>query len=126
MQQLTTAGPPAEGTHNDWLTPTGGFQLGSRPALSGKVLIDTGLLDMIVEGDGLPSEGLVERGTPVTITVGDLHYSFAVGDGGAQTPTVVHHAPARTGTFVNTGLRALGHYDLLYDADGGFLGLRPE
>jgi hypothetical protein len=62
----------------------------------------------------------------MSIAVGDLSYRFAVGDGGPQTPTVVHHAPARNGTFVNTGLRALGHYDLLYDADGGFLGLRPE
>ncbi|OYN74732.1 hypothetical protein [Mycolicibacterium sphagni] len=126
MQQLASAGAPAQGAHNDWMTPTGGFQLGSGPALSGKVLIDTGLLDMIVEGDGLPSSGMVARGTAMTITVGDLHYSFAVGDGGAQTPAGVHHALARNGTFVNTGLRALGHYDLLYDADGGFLGLRPE
>lgn len=126
MQQLASAGTPAEGTHNDWLTPTGGFQSGSGPVHSGKVLVDTGLLDMIVEADGLPSTGTVPAGTAMSIAVGDLHYSFAVGDGGPQTPTEVHHAPARNGTFVNTGLRALGHYDLLYDADGGFLGLRPE
>ena len=126
MQQLTTAGTPQEGTHHDWLTPTGGFQLGDGPIRSGKVLIDTGLLDMIVEGEGLPSAGVVPEGTAMTIDVGDLHYSFAVGDGGAQTPIGVHHASARNGTFVNTGLRALGHYDLLYDADGGFLGLRAE
>ncbi|WP_431231640.1 hypothetical protein ACQ856_19020 [Mycolicibacterium psychrotolerans] len=126
MQQLASAGTPAEGTHNDWLTPAGGFQSGSGPVHSGKVLVDTGLLDMIVEADGLPSSGTVPAGTAMSITVGDLRYSFAVGDGGSQTPTEVHHAPARNGTFVNTGLRALGHYDLLYDADGGFLGLRPE
>ncbi|MCV7346376.1 hypothetical protein [Mycolicibacterium rhodesiae] len=126
MQQLTSAGAPVEGPHNDWLTPTGGFQSGSGPMHSGKVLIDTGLLDMIVEADGLPSGGTVPAGTAMTVTVGDLRYSFAVGDGGPQTPTDVHRAPARNGTFVNTGLRALGHYDLLYDADGGILGLRPE
>ncbi|WP_445165646.1 hypothetical protein ACTXG7_17240 [Mycolicibacterium sp. Dal123E01] len=126
MQQLTNAGPPSQGAHNDWLTPTGGFQLGSRPALSGKILIDTGLLDMIVEGEGLPASGLVPRGTQITIDLGDLQYSFAVGDGGAQTPIGVHHARAANGAFVNTGLRALGHYDLLFDADSGRLGLRPE
>ncbi|KDF01846.1 hypothetical protein Y900_023670 [Mycolicibacterium aromaticivorans JS19b1 = JCM 16368] len=125
MQQLTSAGTPAEGPHNDWLTPTGGFQSGSGPMHSGKVLVDTGLLDMIVEADGLPANGTVAAGTAMTITVGDLRYSFAVGDGGPQTPTEVHRAPARNGTFVNTGLRALGRYDLLYDADGGFSGLRP-
>lgn len=127
MQQLATAGAPAEGAHNDWLTPPGGFQLGSSPVFSGKILIDTGLLDMIVEADGLPASGMVPEGTPMTINIGDLHYTFAVGDGGAQTPIGgVHHARAANGTFVNTGLRALGRYDLLYDADGGFLGLRAE
>ena len=125
MQQLTTAGPPSQGAHNDWQTPTGGFKMGDRPALSGKVLIDTGLLDMIVEGEGLPASGMVPRGTPITIDIGDLQYSFAVGDGGAQTPIGVHHARAANGAFVNTGLRALGHYDLLFDADNGRLGLRP-
>ncbi|MBB3751324.1 hypothetical protein FHT44_003819 [Mycolicibacterium sp. BK634] len=125
-QQLTNAGPPKEGAHNDWMTPMGGFQLGSGPRYSGKVLIDTGLLDMIVEGDGLPSSGTVPAGTPMTIDVGELHYSFVVGDGAAQTPIGVHHAKAVNGTFVNTGLRALGHYDLLYDADAGQFGLRPN
>jgi len=126
MQQLASAGPPKEGAHNDWNTPAGGFQLGTGPTLSGRVLIDTGLLDMIVEGDGLPASGMVPAGTAMTINVGDLHYSFAVGDRGAQTPIGVHQAKAANGTFVNTGLRALGHFDLLYDADGGFLGLRSE
>jgi len=58
--------------------------------------------------------------------VGELQYSFTVGDGGPQTPIGVHHARAENGAFVNTGLRALGHYDLLFDADSGRLGLRPE
>lgn len=126
MQQLVSAGTPAQGAHKDWMTPTGGFQLRSGETHSGKVLIDTGLLDMIVEADGLPSTGTVPEGTPMTVDIGDLHYSFAVGDHGPQTPTEVHHAPARNGTFVNTGLRALGHYDLLFDADRGLLGLRTE
>ena len=40
------------------------------------------------------------------------------------TPTRVDYASASHGTFVNTGLRTLGRYDLLFDADGGYLGLR--
>lgn len=47
-----------------------------------------------------------------------------VHDGGPQTPTRVDYASASHGTFVNTGLRTLGRYDLLFDADGGYLGLR--
>jgi hypothetical protein len=123
MQQLTSAGPPASGSHNDWMTPAGGFQLGSGPKLSGTALLDTGLLDMIVEDDPSP-HGQVPTGTHITITLGNSSYIFTVGDGGAQTPTIVNHAPATHGTFVNTGLRALGHYDLLFDADGGYLSLR--
>lgn len=124
MQPLTNAGPPAAGTHNDWTTPAGGFQLGSGPTLSGTALIDTGLLDMIIEDGSLPSSGTVATGTAMTITLGSFSYSFSVGDGSPQTPTSVNYAPASHGTYVNTGLRALGRYDLLFDADGGFLGLR--
>jgi hypothetical protein len=126
MQQLTSAGPPASGSHNDWTTPTGGFQLGSDAKLSGTALLDTGLLDMIIEDTSQHSHEHVAAGTPLTITLGNSSYTFRVGDGGTQTPTIVNHTPATHGTFVNTGLRALGDYDLLFDADGGYLGLRVK
>jgi hypothetical protein len=126
MQSLTNAGPPAVGTHNDWQTPAGGFQVGTGPAQSGTALIDTGIADMIIEDNepGSPSTGTVAAGTSMTITLGSVSYSFTVGDGGPQTPTSVKHARFTHGAFVNTGRRALGHYDLLFDADGGYLGLR--
>ena len=126
MQPLVNAGAPADGTHNDWLTPAGSFRIGSGPTVTGKALIDTGLLNMIVEDGGLPSSGTVPDGTDVTITVGSVTYTFKVGDGGPQTPTRVNYAAPKHGTFVNTGLRTLGRYDLLFDADGGYLGLRPQ
>lgn len=126
MQPLTNAGPPAAGAHNDWTTPAGGFELGSGSPLSGTALIDTGLLDMIIEDSTLPYSGTVATGTPMTITLGSVSYGFSVGDRGAQTPTSVNYARATHGTFVNTGLRALGHDDLLFDADRGYLGLRAE
>ncbi len=62
----------------------------------------------------------------MTITLGSVSYGFSVGDRGAQTPTSVNYARATHGTFVNTGLQALGHDDLLFDADRGYLGLRAE
>jgi hypothetical protein len=123
MQTLTNAGPPAAGTHNDWQTPTGSFQIGSGAPYPGTALIDTGIRDMIIEDPSLPTTGTVAAGTPMTITLGSRSYSFTVGDDGPQTPTKVNHAPPH-GTFMNTGLRALGRYDLLFDADGGYLGLR--
>lgn len=125
-QTLTNAGTPAAGTHNDWVTPTGGFTVGSVTPVTGVVLIDTGLTDMILEAYGQPSSGTVSSGTAMTITIGTQSYSYKVGDGGVQTPTSVNWATYSTRTFVNTGLRALGHFDLMFDADNGLYGLRPE
>ncbi|MCV6967175.1 hypothetical protein H7J50_25735 [Mycobacterium intermedium] len=126
MQPLKDAGEPASGTHHDWTPLTGGFTVGSDVRHEGTVLIDTGLLNMIVEDDGLPSGGEVPAGTDMSITLGGVNYRFRVGDGGAQTPSRVNYARASRGAFVNTGLRALGRYDLLFDADGGFLGLHAR
>jgi len=125
-QTLVSAGTPASGTHTDWTIPAGGFKVGSSAAVSGTALVDTGLLDMIVETSGEPSSGSVASATAMTITLGTQSYSFAVSDGGAQTPTSVNWATTSHGTFVNTGLHALGHFDLLFDANNGLFGLRPE
>jgi hypothetical protein len=122
-QTLTSAGTPASGTHTDWDTPTGGFVLGSGTQLNGTVLMDTGLLDMILEDSSLPSSGSPTSGTAVKIIIGSHDYIFNIADGGDATPTSVQYAIASHGTFVNTGLRALAHYDLMYDADGGLFGL---
>lgn len=125
MQSLTDAGAQASGTHHDWNPLAGGFTLGSDKH-EAKVLIDTGLLNMIVEDSGLPSHGEAAAGTVMTIALGSVSYRFDVDDGGAQTPSRVNYARASHGGFINTGLRALGHLDLLFDADGGYLGLRAS
>jgi len=122
-QALTSAGTPAAGTHNDWTTPSGSFTIGTGAPYTGVVLMDTGLLDMILEGSGLPSNGSVASGTAMRIDIGAHDYVFTVSDGGKATPTIVDYAIYSHGAFVNTGLRALGHYNLLYDADGGLFGL---
>ena len=122
-QALTSAGTPAAGTHNDWVTPSGSFTLAGNTYM-GVVLMDTGLLDMILEGSGLPSSGSVASGASMRVDIGTQHdYVFSVNDGGMATPTSVNYATYSSRAFVNTGLRALGHYDVLYDADGGLFGL---
>jgi hypothetical protein len=125
-QRLTSAGAPAAGTHNDWETPAGGFTVGSVTPVAGVALVDTGLTDMILEASGEPSSGTVSNGTAMTITLGTQTYSYKLGDGGVQTPTSANWAIYSSRTFVNTGLRALGHFDLMFDADNGLFGLRPE
>ena len=57
---------------------------------------------------------------------GRLHYGFKVGDtSNPLTPRRVTRTKLVHGVTVNTGLRALSAFDYLYDADGGYLGLRP-
>lgn len=126
MTALTSAGTPAAGSKNDWTTVSGSFTVGSSKTMSGTILLDTGLLNMIVEDASLPQSGTLSTGTAMTVTVGAKSYAFKLGDGGQQTPTSASYAIASHGTFLNTGLRALGHFDYLFDADGGYMGLRPE
>ncbi|MDE1162921.1 MAG: hypothetical protein PW792_13395 [Acidobacteriaceae bacterium] len=126
MAALTSAGTPASGSKNDWTTVSGGFQVGSSAAVTGTVLLDTGLLNMIVENVNMPQSGTLSSGTKMVVTIAQQSYTFALGDGGVQTPTSASYASASHGTYLNTGLRALGHYDYLFDADGGYSGLRPE
>ncbi|MFC6645183.1 hypothetical protein ACFQBQ_06190 [Granulicella cerasi] len=122
-QQLTSAGTPASGTHNDWVTPTGGFAIGTGSELVGTSLVDTGLLNMIIEDSSLASSGTVASGTQITVYVGTHDYIITVGGTSGATPTSVSYANPSHGTFINTGLRALYHYDVLYDADAGLYGL---
>ena len=122
-QALTSAGTPAAGTHNDWVTPSGGFVVGAGSEVDGVVLMDTGLLDMFLEGPNVPTSGQPSSGTSVKILIGSHDYVFSVNDGGSATPTSVNYALDSHGAFVNTGLRAMGHYDILFDADGGLFGL---
>ena len=112
----------------DWETPPGGVTVGAVSGPAGTVLMDTGLTNMMLAVPGGPASGEVPPGEKVTISLlgGRLRYSFKVGDGAdALTPRRVTWIRPTHGAFVNTGLRALSAFDYLYDADGGYLGLRP-
>ncbi len=62
----------------------------------------------------------------VELLGGQVRYTFTVGDvKGPTTPRRVTWVKPTSGPTVNTGLRALAAFDYLYDADGGYLGLRP-
>jgi hypothetical protein len=94
----------------------------------GTVLMDTGLTNMMLAAPDGPTPGDVPAGSRVTINLlaGKLHYSFKVGDfDDPLTPRKVSWIKPTHGVYVNTGLRALAAFDYLYDADGGYLGLRP-
>jgi hypothetical protein len=122
---LPRPGIPANGP-KDWLTAPGGLSVGDGSPQVGTVLMDTGLTNMILSAPG-HKHGEVDAGTPIKIYLpAGLSYSFKVGDSGSMTPRKVNFVEPKHDVFINTGLHALAHLDYLYDADGGYLALRPR
>jgi len=118
-------GIPAGGPR-DWLTAPGGFSVNGARTSNATVLMDTGLTNMMIAAPG-QQPGEVPDGTPMTIYLpGGLTYSFKVADAGSMTPRRVTWVEPKHGAYINTGLHALAQTDYLYDADGGYLGLRPR
>jgi hypothetical protein len=112
----------------DWETAPGSVTVDTLHAPMGTILMDTGLTNMMIAVPDNMATGDVAAGTKVTIDLlgGQLHYNFKVGDtADPLTPRKVTWIKPTHGVFVNTGLRALAAFDYLYDADGGYLGLRP-
>lgn len=112
----------------DWKTSPGSFQMKNLRSGKGTILMDTGLTNMMLAVPNGPPSGDVPAGTPMTIQLldGKLNYSFTVGDtSGPTTPRRVSWVRASHGVYVNTGLRVLANFDYMYDADGGYLALRP-
>lgn len=112
----------------DYVTAPGTFLINDKRVMMGTVLMDTGLTNMMLAVPGGPQEGGVPNGTKVGIDLlsGRLHYEFVVGDPDSKaTPRKVDWVRASHGVYVNTGLRALSLFDYLYDAEGGYLALRP-
>ena len=53
-------------------------------------------------------------------------FAFTVGQGDPIAPSQVLVNSPMTKAFVNTGRHALRRYDVLFDADGGWFGLRER
>jgi hypothetical protein len=111
----------------DWESSRGSVTVDGKPQPDAAILIDTGLTNMMIGVPGLETRSDVEPGTGVTVHLlgGQFKYDFKVGDeNNPLTPRRVTWIKPSAGPTVNTGLRALAAFDYLYDADGGYLGLR--
>jgi hypothetical protein len=116
---------------------------GKAPAACGSLLMDTGVTTMYltVPEDQAPSElrtwdegsPTLRPGTKVRIAIPDVastraFYAFSVGEETSPLApdrlVLVGRANATRTPFVNTSVRFLNGFDYLYDADGGFVGLR--
>lgn len=112
----------------DWAGSRGWVTVGGTRSESAGMLLDTGLTNMMIQAPDPSITGDVTEGTEITVHLlsGRLSYSFKVGDtSNPATPRKVTWVKRTSGPLINTGLRALALYDYLYDADGGFFGLRP-
>lgn len=126
----------------DWPQAPMQVAAGGLPRQAGALLIDTGIPTMYLgvadpaalqtqtqtnNNDKAQSTVLAD-GQTVTITVPTqpvTTLAFTTGQGDAIAPTqVLVNSPMPT-AFVNTGRHALRRVDVLFDADGGWFGLRP-
>ncbi len=124
----TGAEPLPASAPKDWDSPRGWVTVGGARQRESGMLLDTGLTNMMIEFPELAGISDVEEGTDVNVHLlgGRLSYGFKVGDfANPLTPRRVSWMKYSTGPLINTGLRALALYDYLYDADGGYFGLRP-
>lgn len=103
---------------------------GQTPPACGSMLVDTGVSAMFMTvppqqaGD---AKGSLPPGTNVSIRIGTADksselYSFQVGDDSALAPDAIHLRVSPERTFVNTSFHLLNGFDVLYDADGGYVG----
>lgn len=113
---------------------------GRTPPACGTALIDTGVTTMYLTlppaqlADrtlGTTSGQTLARGAELKVAFGapgsDLGYAFRAGEGHHLAAPVSIVLVNRTNrVFVNTSVRLLNAFDYLYDAQEGFVGLRPR
>ncbi|WP_348934970.1 autotransporter domain-containing protein [Aquabacter sp. CN5-332] len=100
----------------------------------GVALMDTGVQDGLLtlpnlNSDGFTTDtGILADGVTVTLDLlgaqGLVGYNFKVGTGNPQIPAGVHWSSKGSGTFFNTSLFTYTGINILYDADGGFVGVQ--
>lgn len=130
QEHLPAPGSPPAATNapKDWDSSQGWVVVGGKRQVTSGMLLDTGLTNMMIELPEVNAASDVAEGTEVDVFLlsGRLNYRFTVGDTkNPAAPRKVSWTRRSTGPLVNTGLRALANFDYLYDADGGYLGLRP-
>ena len=122
------AAPIVKQTVKDWDSSRGWVTVGGVKHEMAGMLLDTGLTNMMIQAPDPTFQGDVADGTEITVNLlsGRLSYNFKVGDSTSPvTPRRVTWVRRTAGPLINTGLKALAIYDYLYDADGGYFGLRP-
>lgn len=120
---------------NNWQAVPLAISVNQSAFQHGTILMDTGVNDGFLvlpslSNAGIVTDGQVNDGVPITVRLlgaGDLvGYSFTVGTDNPQAPSSVDWVdkPAGTPNFFNSSLHTYTAFDVLYDAEGGFVGIR--
>ena len=116
----------------DWAPPPACLSLnGTTPPACGTLLVDTGVSAMYLtlpEAQAQGQEDTLQPGSTIAVHVGRTGegfelYSFTVGDGSPLAPSAIHLRVADR-PFVNTSFHLLNGYDVLFDAERGYVGFR--
>ncbi len=121
--QLVLESAGVNGAAPNWKSVVADITLAGTSS-NANLLMDTGVYGSFFEVPGVP-KGPAPAGTEITISLagGSATYSFIVGDtSNPQTPAFVNVGSPETG-FVNSGLHSYAGLNVLFDADGGFLGV---
>lgn len=114
----------------DWAATPACITLnGASPPACGSMLVDTGVGVMFMTVPPAQAQGAdrtLPPGTQVSIRAGDLDlYGFTVGDGSPLAPEAIHlRVSDGAKPFVNTSFHLLNGFEVLYDADAGYVGFR--
>ncbi|MFG1463120.1 autotransporter domain-containing protein [Xanthobacter sp. DSM 24535] len=125
--QLALANPAVAGGPDNWQAVQAQVTIqvpgSSTVSGTGTLLMDTGVTDAFVEVPGAP-DGVAPANTTISISFvgGSATYSVTTGTTNPQLPGVVNlFSPSSQ--FVNSSLHTYAGFDVLYDADGGFIGI---
>ncbi|SHG25187.1 outer membrane autotransporter barrel domain-containing protein [Kaistia soli DSM 19436] len=121
--QLVLNSAGTNGATSNWQSVAADVTLAGTSSTA-TLLMDTGITGSFFEIPG-GTEGPATAGTVITISLagGSATYSFVVGDtANPQTPGTVTIGPPAA-AFVNSGLHTYAGFNVLFDADGGFLGV---
>ncbi|MDA8523498.1 hypothetical protein [Acidovorax sp. NCPPB 4044] len=141
---LLANGERASSDPRDWQQATMAVSVDGGAPETGPVLVDTGIAQMyltVADPTALPTAQIpnpsrrgrtttgLKDGTRVQVMFPGAQspvaeYDFRVGDAAAPQSVLVN-SPGRP-AFVNTGRHMLRQFDVLYDAEGGWYGLRPS
>ena len=118
---------------SDWAAMPACLSLnGAAPPACGTLLVDTGVSAMFMTvppAQAAGAERTLPEGTEVAVRAGAGEdgfelYRFTVGADSPLAPDAIHLRVAPDRVFVNTSFHLLNGYDVLYDADGGYVGFR--